>query len=78
MFGLHIVIPRKFRKYVLEHLDTGHFDMLRMKSEAKESVWWPNVNEDTENLVHKCETYNTFARNELQNKLIQFRMAPRK
>lgn len=69
LFGIRVVVPNKFRPYVLEHLHRSHSGMVRMKAEAREYVWWPGLSEDIENFVRKCEACNTLAREEPHKQL---------
>ena len=38
----------------LEYLHLGHFGMQRMKQLARTAVYWPNIDEDIENMCRNC------------------------
>ena len=46
-----VVIPSCLRNEVLRLLHEGHWGATRRKQMARRYVWWPNVNQDVENLV---------------------------
>lgn len=53
-YGSRIVIPTKLRHIVLERLHETHIGIVRMKMQAKQLFWWPNINEDIENHAKRC------------------------
>jgi len=56
LFGLRVVIPTTMRPAVLKELHGGHPGIIRMKSLARQYVWWPSMNKDIEAVVHKCDS----------------------
>ena len=55
LFGNRIVIPRVLRPELLERIHVGHQGQTRCKRLARKSVFWPNMNQDIDELVRKCE-----------------------
>ena len=55
LWGIRVVVPPKFTEQVLQELHQSHPGIVRMKSVARSYVWWPQINEDIEHLVKKCE-----------------------
>ena len=53
--GSCIVIPESCRGEILNQLHEGHFGIDRTKLHARDSVYWPNINKDTECLVKTCD-----------------------
>ena len=53
--GSHIVIPESCRDEILNQLHEGHFGMDRTKLHARDSVYWPNINQDIECLGKTCD-----------------------
>ena len=49
--GSHIVIPESCRDEILDQLHEGHFGIDRTKLHARDSVYWPNINNDIDCLV---------------------------
>ena len=55
MRGTRIVIPNKQHKAILKLLHKGHLGLNKCKLRAKESVYWPGLNNHFEDLVLNCE-----------------------
>ena len=53
--GSCIVIPESCRDEILDQLHKGHFGSDRTKLQARDSVYWPNINKDIECLVKTCD-----------------------
>jgi len=54
MLNNRIIIPNKFRSQVIKKLHEGHTGIVAMKSVARMSVWWPNIDRDIEREVKSC------------------------
>jgi len=50
-----IIVPKDMRRHVLEDLHASHQGMERTKRRARQTVFWPNINMDIENVVRGCE-----------------------
>jgi transposase InsO family protein/predicted aspartyl protease len=55
MWGLRVVIPKKFRRALLEQLHEQHLGMARMKSMARMLFFWPGLDQDIEDLARRCD-----------------------
>ena len=51
-----IVIPSSLRPETLKLIHEGHLGVQRCQSLAKDIVFWPNINNDIQNIVTDCET----------------------
>ena len=60
--GTRIIIPCDCRDDVLEKLHEGHFGIDRTKLRARDSVYWPQINQDIETLVKSCEKCQEFSK----------------
>ena len=60
--GTRIIIPSDCRDDVLEKLHEGHFGIDRTKLRARDSVYWPQINQDIETLVKSCEKCQEFSK----------------
>lgn len=54
MWGHRVVIPSSCRKEVLNLLHTSHLGIVKTKQLARSYVWWPNIDNDIENLIKSC------------------------
>lgn len=51
-----IFIPQSLREMVLEHLHKSHMGIEKTKNRARQLVFWPNMNQEIENMITKCRT----------------------
>ena len=49
-----ILIPLSMRKKILEKLHQGHQGIEKTKRRARETVFWPRINNEIESMVSKC------------------------
>ena len=56
LWGARVVIPEKLRQAVLNELHDVHPGVTRMKALARSYVWWPNMDQDIEQISKHCET----------------------
>ena len=52
--GERIVIPSAARKDMLKRIHTGHLGIVKSKNRAKEVMFWPGMNSQTEDAVSNC------------------------
>ena len=65
--GTRIIIPSECRDDVLEKLHEGHFGIDRTKLRARDSVYWPQINQDIETLVKSCGKCQEFSKRNNRN-----------
>ena len=56
LWGSRVVIPPQAQQKVLELLHETHIGISRMKSLARQFVWWPNMDSEIEQYVRNCAT----------------------
>ena len=49
-----IVIPSSLRQDMLDRLHTGHQGITKCRQRAQQSVWWPNLSKQLEDLITNC------------------------
>lgn len=54
MCGSRIIIPHALRNTILQTLHEGHFGIEKCQLRARDSVWWPGINDDIEQMVKNC------------------------
>lgn len=52
--GNRIIIPLKLQSEVLHLLHEGHPGIVRMKMLTRAYVYWPNINQNIENVIKNC------------------------
>ena len=61
--GVRLVIPTCMRLAMLDKLHEGHQGVVRCRSRAQSSVWWPGLSRQLEELVRSCTTRAVERRN---------------
>ena len=52
--GIRVIVPIKLCKQILNMLQESHTGVVRMKTFAQSSVWWPGIDSDIKKLVKQC------------------------
>ncbi|QQP56676.1 Uncharacterized protein FKW44_001419, partial [Caligus rogercresseyi] len=55
-WGIRLVVPSSLRRKFLNELHLSHRGIIKMKSVARSTIWWPKIDLDIENLVNTCVT----------------------
>ena len=55
LWGIRVVIPPKLQAKLLEELHRDHPGVARMKSVARNYMWWPCLDQSIEELARSCE-----------------------
>ena len=53
--GMQIVIPEKMREDILKQIHEGHLGFNKCQMRVKETVYWPGLNDQLENLILNCQ-----------------------
>ncbi|XP_058449437.1 uncharacterized protein K02A2.6-like [Malaya genurostris] len=69
MYGERVVIPQAYRKRVLQQLHKGHPGVERMRSIARQYVFWPNIDDDVAKTVGKCNDCASVAKTDRKTNL---------
>ena len=65
-----VIIPFLLRPKMLSVIREGHLGVEKCKSYAKQSLYWPGLTSDIEELVRKCSICNSYCRKQQQEPLI--------
>ena len=49
-----LVIPRRMREEILYRLHAGHQGIVKCRARARESVWWPKISEEIQEMIRRC------------------------
>ena len=52
--GCRIVFPTSMRRDILDRLHTGHQGIVKCRARARQSVWWPGLSAELQELVTRC------------------------
>jgi transposase InsO family protein len=55
IYKYRIVIPQSLRKRILEEIHMGHLGVNKMKNVARNYVYWPNIDNDIEQVCRTCD-----------------------
>lgn len=55
MLGYRVVIPTTLQPKILSELHSTHQGIVKMKTVARSYVWWPQMNNQIENVAKSCE-----------------------
>lgn len=56
MRGCRIIIPIALRMEILDKLHSGHLGLVRCRQRANQSVWWPGLGNQLQELILNCRT----------------------
>ena len=59
MWGLRVVIPYKYREWILNELHMGHPGIVRMKGLSRIHVWYPKIDDNIGAMVKSCQECTT-------------------
>ena len=65
--GTRIIIPDKKREEILKLIHKGHLGLNKCKMRAKETVYWPGINEQLEHLILNCQLCLKYSRSKDKN-----------
>ena len=54
MWGIRVIIPKKYQDQVLHELHQEHQGVARMKAVARSHVWWPKLDQCLEQVAKNC------------------------
>lgn len=55
LWGYRVVIPNSLQGDMLNELHASHMGITKMKQLARNYFWWPNLNEDIEQITSSCK-----------------------
>lgn len=55
LWGIRVVVPSKLQDKILQQLHSCHQGIVKMKSIARQHVWWPNLDVDIEGISKNCQ-----------------------
>ena len=52
--SMQILIPSAMRLDVLDKIHQGHQGIVKCRSRARQSVWWPGISREIQDMVQSC------------------------
>ncbi|GBN81685.1 Transposon Tf2-11 polyprotein, partial [Araneus ventricosus] len=75
--GQRLVIPKSCRKDVLQRLHIGHRGIVSCKNLARQSLYWPGMNTEIENMVSHCDICQQNQKSNCKEPLLDRKLAER-
>lgn len=71
-----VIVPQSLRKEILKIILEGHFGITRSFQFAKNSLLWPNMSNDVQNVVKSWVTCQEYSNNNIHQPLLhpEFKM----
>lgn len=60
-YGERIIVPSSMRDKILIQIHEPHFGIVKTKKRAKNSIYWPGIDSDIENIIAKCSVCLKYA-----------------
>ena len=60
-FNDRVIIPTSWRNKILNDIHIGHLGINKCILKAKHTVYWPNINQQIESLIDRCEVCSRYA-----------------
>ena len=61
LWGLRVIVPEQLRNTVSKELHQNHPGISRMKSLSRIHTWFPNIDNEIENIVKSCQSCEKFS-----------------
>ena len=58
--GMRIVVPPSVRSDMLKQIHESHLGINKCKQRARETLFWPGMSQQVQNMVEDCPTCNTY------------------
>ena len=69
--GLRIIIPSSLRSTMKDIIHHGHNGIERCKNRARQSIYWPGINREIEDLISRCSLCSTHRNKQQKEPLIE-------
>jgi len=64
--GERLIIPRVSRRDTIEKIHQGHLGIVKCLRRARESVWWPGINQEIKDFVLNCQQCKIHKENKVE------------
>ncbi|KAI5750921.1 hypothetical protein M8J77_002494 [Diaphorina citri] len=54
-YNNRVIVPEKLRDLMLKEIHEGHLGIVKCKSRARDSLFWPSMNADIQNMIETCK-----------------------
>ena len=70
MKGVRIVVPKRLRKEMKNVIHQGHMGIEVCRRRARQSLYWPQMNNDIAEMVSRCDICTTYRNKHPKQELI--------
>jgi transposase InsO family protein len=56
LYDGRLLIPSSLRQTILDRIHTGHQGITKCRMRARQSVWWPGISREIEDIVRNCKS----------------------
>ena len=74
--GCRVIIPAKLRNSYMEKLHTGHMGITKTQLRARDTIFWPKINQDIKNTVGCCHVCQKYQASQPKEPLIPHEVPP--
>lgn len=58
--GERLIVPQSLRKQMLSKIHEGHLGVIKCKSRARETMFWPGMSAQIKDVISKCDICQTY------------------
>jgi hypothetical protein len=68
--GCRVIVPKALQGYILEKIHTGHMGISKCQLRARDTVFWPKINQQIKDIVNNCTTCQKYQESQMLEPMI--------